>query len=140
MSVATWDFSKLIVTWAGVTVTGFMNDVTLTCDGGEDAVKTVVGSDGRETVFVFMNNRTGNVVLPLMASARANDVLSAAFAAKTIGPLQIKDLNGTKVCQAPAAVISKRPAPTFGKEISAREWTISFADGDITIGGLAAVS
>jgi hypothetical protein len=26
------------------------------------------------------------------------------------------------------------------KEISAREWTISFADGDITIGGLAAVS
>ena len=37
MSVATWDFSKLIVTWAGVTVTGFMNDVTLTCDGREDS-------------------------------------------------------------------------------------------------------
>ena len=47
----------------GVTVTGFMNDVTLTCDGGEDAVKTVVGSDGRDGVCL-MNNRTGSVVLP----------------------------------------------------------------------------
>ena len=51
-----------------------------------------------------------------------------------------QDLNGTTVCQAPAAVISKRPADVRQREISAREWTISFADGDITIGGLAAVS
>lgn len=140
MAVSTWDFSKLVVTWANVTITGFAENVTIDPDGADDTVKKTVGSDGRETVFVYMNDRSGSVTLSLMASAQSNTVLSALHAAKTIAPIQVKDLNGSTVLQAPAAVIRKRPQTVYGKELTPREWIIDYADGDLVIGGLAAVS
>lgn len=140
MAVSTWDFSKLVVTWANVTITGFAENVTIDPDGADDTVKKTVGSDGRETVFVYMNDRWGSITLSLMASAKSNTVLSALHAAKTIAPLQIKDLNGSTVLQAAAAVIRKRTQTVFGKELTPRDWIIDYADGDLVIGGLAAVS
>ena len=139
MAVSTWDFSKLVVSWSGVVITGFAEAVTISPDGGDDTAKKTVGSDGRETVVVYTNDTSGSVTMSLMASAVTNSTLSALAAAKTIGPLLIKDLNGTTVLQATAAWVAKRPETVFGKELSPREWRIDYADGNLVIGGLTPV-
>lgn len=61
MATSTWDFKKLIVAYAGQTLSGFAGDISIDPDGGEDIATKTVGSDGSETVVVFHNNTSGGV-------------------------------------------------------------------------------
>ena len=140
MATSTWDFKKLIFSFAGQTITGFSGDISIDHSSGEDSVTKVVGTDGAETVFVFRNDDSGSVTSELMASAASNDFLSAAVAAKLVGPRLIRDMNGRTVLEAPSATVAKRPTVTYGAEMSGREWKWVYADGKFVCGGLAQVS
>jgi len=139
MATSTWDFKKLIFSFAGQTITGFRGDISINHSSGEDSVTKEVGHDG-EAVFVFRNDDSGSVTSELMASAASNDFLSAAIAAKLVGPLLIRDMNGRTVLEAPSATVAKLPTVTYGAEMSGREWKWVYADGKFVCGGLAQVS
>jgi hypothetical protein len=140
MATSTWDFKKLVVAYAGQTLSGFAGDISIDPDGGEDVATKTVGSDGTETVVVFHNNTSGSVTVAMMASSASNDVLSALAAAKTVGPIMIRDTNGRTVLEAPAAWVARRPVVAYGAEMSEREWRIDYSDAKFVIGGLAQVS
>jgi hypothetical protein len=74
------------------------------------------------------------------ASSSSNDILSALAAAKTVGPILIRDTNGRTVLEAPAAWVARRPVVAYGAEMSEREWRIDYSDAKFVIGGLAQVS
>lgn len=136
MATSTWDFKKLVVVYAGQTISGFAADVSIDPDGGEDVATKTVGSDGSETVVVFHNNTSGSVTMALMPSSASNDVLSALAAVKTVGPLLIRDSNGRTVLETPSAWIARRPVVAFGAELGEREWRIDYSDASFVIGGL----
>ncbi len=140
MATSTWDFKKLVVAFAGQTLSGFAGDISIDPDGGEDIATKTVGSDGSETVVVFHNNASGGVTMALMASSSSNDILSALAAAKTVGPILIRDTNGRTVLEAPAAWVARRPVVAYGAEMSEREWRIDYSDAKFVIGGLAQVA
>ena len=43
MATSTWDFKKLIVAYAGQTLSGFAGDISIDPDGGEDIATKTVG-------------------------------------------------------------------------------------------------
>lgn len=140
MSTYSWDFKKLITAYAGQTLSGFAGDVSIDPDGGEDVATETVGSDGSETVVVFHNKTNGTVTISLMASSLSNDLLSALAAAKTIGPLLIRDTNGRTVLEAPSAWVRRRPVVAYGAELQPREWVLGYSDAKFVIGGLVQAS
>lgn len=140
MATSTWNFKKLVVSYAGQTLSGFAGDISIDPDGGEDVATETVGSDGTECVVVFHNKTNGTVTISLMASSKSNDILSSLSALKTVGPILIRDTNGTTVLEAPSAWVKRRPVVTYGAEIQPREWVLGYSDSKLIIGGLAQVS
>ena len=140
MAVSTWDFKKLIFTVAGQTMSGFSGDISIEHGSGEDQVTKVKSTDGASTALVFINDDSGSVTFELMASSASNDMLSALWAGKIVGPLLIRDTNGRTVLEAPSAAVAKLPTVTYGAEMSGREWKLVYADAKFVIGGLAQVS
>lgn len=141
--VSTYDPNKVLVLWKGIPIGGFGIDSMIKVTQTSDRVTKQDGCTG-EVVRVMQRSKSGSVEVTLLASSQSNDLLSAAqiedeLTGLGVGPLMIKDLNGTTIIQAASAWIAKIPEINFGKETSDRTWTLDYAVGNINVGGILKV-
>ncbi len=135
-----YDSASVICTFDGILLTGFApgSRVKVTFP---DAFTKQVGSDG-EVARSRSNDNTASVTFTLMQTSFSNDALSALhnvdknipFGAG-IGPLMIKDLNGSSLFSAPQAWITKNSDSEYAQEVGSREWTIDTGDMVALVGG-----
>lgn len=135
-----YDPGRVVFSFGSILITGgYMDGTFIACERAEDAFSMSVGAAG-DVTRVRSRNRTGSVTLTLQAASSLNDSLTAiAVADELFGtgsyPLQVKDLNGNTVVEAPAAWIRKRPATEFADEASGREWVFDCDNLNIVAGG-----
>jgi hypothetical protein len=138
MGIRTYDPGRVIVSFLGINITGYAKGTFIKAERNEDTYSLMVGAGG-ETARSRSRNRSGKVTITLMSSSPTNDYLSAAAAADEVagtgvGPLQIKDLNGTSLVHGANGWIVK-PAPLEeGEEITNREWVIEVDELDMLVG------
>ena len=138
MSVRTYDPKNVIVTIAGIPMSGFSDGTFLEVDRNEATWNTVVGADGFVTRGKT-NNFTGTMTLTLKQSSPSNDVLSGLLAldeATNTGvfPILVKDLSGNSIYFSANAWITQYANSTFGKDINDRQWTLMLDSADIFVG------
>lgn len=141
MSVRTYDPSSVIITIAGVPMSGFTEATFLEIDRNEPTWNMVVGADGLVTRSKT-NNFSGTLTLTLKQSSPSNDVLSGLLAideATNAGvfPVLVKDLTGNSIYFAAQAWITQYANSTFDKDVSDRQWILSLAHADIFVGSNA---
>ena len=138
MSVKTYDAKNVIITIAGVPMSGFSDGTFLEVVRNEPTWTTVVGADGLVTRSKT-NNLTGTLTLTLKQSSPSNDVLSGLLAVdeltnQGVFPVLIKDLSGNSIYFSANAWITQYPSSTFGKEVSDRQWVLSLDEADMFVG------
>jgi hypothetical protein len=135
-----FDPKRVIVTFKGARMKGFMAGTYIMAEHANDAFTTTIGSDGEGT-RTRSHDESGTVVLTLQAESPSNGVLSNALAADKIatgagkGPLSIDDLNGNTLVAAAEAWVQKSASVEISNEASGREWTLATANLQITVGG-----
>jgi len=113
----------------GSVISGFADGAMVTVARDEDEWTLAIGTDGEGTRSKT-NNKSGTIMISLMQSSPSNETLeSYALADDVQGggkpfDIQIKDVNGNKLHHAEQAWIQKRPDAEYGREATAREWTI----------------
>jgi len=143
MGVHTYDPAQVVVTIAGVPMSGYTDGTFLEIVRNEPTWNTVVGADGIVTRGKT-NNNTGTLTLTLKQSSPSNDVLSGLLIADEVSnagvfPVLIKDLSGNSIYFTAQGWITTFANSTFAKEITDRSWTISLADTDFFVGGNAEI-
>ena len=138
MSVRTYDPKQVIVTIAGVPMSGFSDGTFLEIDRNEPTWTLVVGADGLVTRGKT-NNFSGTMTLTLKQSSPSNDILSALMAADEasnagIFPVLVKDLSGNSVYFSATAWVNQYANSTFDKAITDRQWTFSLSEADMFVG------
>ena len=128
MSTATYDPSQIVVTLGGNVLTGFGPEQFLSVKRDEASFTDEAGVDG-EVVRVRKHDKRATVELTLMQSSSSNDVLAASLEVDEtigsgVGAFMVKDLNGTTLLSSANAWVSKQPDGDFGKDATARVWTI----------------
>lgn len=128
MSFATYDVSQVAVIVGGVPLEGFADGTRVTIEFDEQQFTKVTGSDGL-TTRSKSNNYSGTIAVVLQQSSRANDVLSALWAADRsrnagVVPVLVKDGSGRTLWAAEHAWVQQMPTQEFGKESGDREWTL----------------
>ncbi len=136
-----YDPEQVICMFRGVPIQGFMDGTMIKCEYDEDAVMKTVGGQGAVTATVNAN-RSGKFTFTLVQGSPTNDLLSALAAsnrapgaALLTGPILVKDLNGTTLCSAAEAWITKVAASEFAKEVTGREWVLDCAKLVMLTGG-----
>lgn len=139
----TYDPAKMLLTFLGSLIDGYMDGTFITVDRDEDAFSLKVGADG-EKARARNNNKAGKIVVTLMQSSPSNDILSGYAASDEldgsgIGPIMLRDVLGTTLASCPDAYLSKVAKIERGKEILGTEWTFTcpalsvFAGGSIPL-------
>lgn len=141
MPLRQYDPKLVIITLGAIPLSGFADGTFLKIESNEDAFSLQVGTDG-EACRSRSNNNSARLTFSLMQSSLSNDLLTAQHeldkaAPFGIGcvPLLIKDMSGRSVYAAEKAWIARRPSAEFGREASAREWTIDTDDLKALDGG-----
>jgi hypothetical protein len=137
-----YDPNEVSIVAAGVPVEGGFADGTFVeVDQDSDDFVDVVGVDG-DVTRSKTNDRRGTITITLMQSSQSNAVLSALsnIDRKTgngagVGPLLIKDNQGTTLYAAEKSWIAKPPAAGFDKTAGPRAWKIRCADLERFDGG-----
>ena len=134
-----YDPAGIQMIFAGNPITGYAAGTFVNAERTNDTYQTVAGADG-EAARAKSNDRSGTVTFTLMQTSAANDLLSALALADEltgdgVGPLLIKDLNGTTLVQAETAWVQKPANVEFGQEMSEREWVIATGFLQIFPGG-----
>lgn len=135
----TYDPGSIVCSFLGIPIAGYADGTFVKAERNQDSYTLMVGAGG-EAARARARNTSGRVTFTLMQSSPCNDLLSAAQQADEltgigVGPLMIKDMNGTTLVMAGNAWIVKPPAVEFGKEITAREWVIECEALTIYSGG-----
>ena len=141
MGVNTYDPGKVIVSVAGVPLSGFAPDSMVEADREADTWGKVTGITG-ETARVRSRNKSGEFKVSLLQTSTMNDLLSAIHAADEatgagIVPIGMTDLGGGTTLVSAEAWIRKPPPVTMKKEIETREWIFDCAVLDIHVAGNA---
>ena len=130
MALFVYDPERILVAWNGVIIQGFMDGTMVSAEHEEDAVTRTVGGQGQATATINAN-RCGSVTFTLVQGSPVNDILSnlaasnrAPGSALIVGPLLIKDLQGTTLVSAAEAWIKKVAKTEYAKEATGREWTL----------------
>jgi hypothetical protein len=125
-----YDPASITMSFAGINIQGLADGEFVSLEQNEDAFTVQIGSDGDGTRSKS-NNRSGRVTFTLMMSSSTNDLLSALHtldlespSGAGIGPLMIKDLNGTTLITAERAWITRFPTAAYDREATSREWII----------------
>ncbi len=140
MSVKTFDPAALIVTFAGIPISGFAPGTFVSIEHRERDYSLIVGADG-EGGRTKSNDKSGTVTVTLMQTAAANSALSAFRAVglltngDDVAPMLVKDLLGATLVAAPTAWIQGAPAAAFALEAQTREWVLETDSAEIFIGG-----
>lgn len=138
----TYDPAQMLLNFMGIAIQGFFDGSMIKVSRDEPSFALKVGNDG-ETARARNQNRAGKVVVTLMQSSLANDLLSAKVRADEalgtgIGPLLLRDNLGTLVASCPDAFLEKPADGERGKEILGVEWTIICPHLDFNVGSAAA--
>jgi len=134
-----FDPAKIIVTFNGVLLNGFMSGTFLTAERTSDSFEDDSGADGKP-VRIRKRDKRGTVTLTFQAESLANDVLSAAVNADELlgtgyGILQVQDLNGRTVLLAAQAWVRKPASVEYSDGANGREWMLACAQLDMKLGG-----
>lgn len=134
-----YDPKKIVLTFAGILVTGYAEGTFVNAERNEDTFELSVGSDGQGT-RVRNNNQSGTVTLTLQQSSPTNDLLSTRATLDELtglgfGTLLLSDLNGTTLCRAEASWIRKPANAEYGDAEAGREWIIECEKLEMRVGG-----
>jgi hypothetical protein len=138
-----YDPKKVIVTFRGVLLRGFMDGTFVSAERTEDAYEMAVGAAG-DVTRVRNRNRTGAITVTLMAESPSNDELSAVVTADELtglgyGPFLVKDLNGTTLLVAAQSWVRKLPVVEYADTGSGREWVFDCAELVEHVGGALSI-
>ena len=136
---ANYDPGQLITTFDGNPIVGFADGVMVKASRKTDTFSMNVGTQG-DVARVRSQDKTGEVVITLQQSSPTNDYFSSVLLLDeqfglSVGPLLIKDLNGTTVISAAIAWLKKPADSEFGKDLTNREWTFECAELKMLVGG-----
>ncbi len=137
-----YDPDQISINFAGIPVESGLADTTfLTVTRNVEAFKTKVSADGQVT-RVKVKDKTGRVTITLMQRSDVNAAFSALHTLDKetpngagVGPLLIKDRQGTSLYTASKAWIEKDPDANFGTDSDVRAWVIFCADLVALTGG-----
>lgn len=134
-----YDPSQVTFSFNQINVTGYQDGTFIEVERNEDAFSSHVGSTG-DVARVKNLNKTGKFTLTLMAQAPSNDFLMSEaendeMFGLNYGPIMLKDNNGTMICRAHEAWITKVPKVERGKEAGPCEWVFECAELYIWAGG-----
>ena len=140
--MATYDPLRVVVTFGGITITGFGPDTFVKVSRDEDAFTKQVGAGG-DVTRTRNQNRSGSVEITLQATSPSNDELTAIAKADEVGgigiaPFQVKDLNSTTLCGAQNAWVKKMPDMERAKETGVAVWVLDCDKINMNIGGATA--
>ncbi len=140
--VKIYDPENVDVIYAGVPLSGFAEDTFVTIEAEADDWFEVDGVDGDLTRSKNMAQKY-KVTFHLLSSSKSNAHLSALRALDVsetggagVSPIMIRDRNGTSLFVADKAWIMKPPTATYGKQASAREWTVRVKGAQFFDGGV----
>lgn len=137
-----YDPNEITIMVCGIPIEGgFADGSFVEVDQDSDDFDDVVGTDG-DVTRSKTNDRRATVTLTLMQSSEANALLSALnnldrkqSNGAGVGPLLIKDNQGTSLYAAEKSWIAKPPTAGFDKKAGPREWKIRVADLERFDGG-----
>ena len=123
---------EITFVYKGVQIKGFQDGTFIDVERSADTFKKHVGSLG-DVARTRDLDRTGKVVLTLLAQSPSNDILQAFMDADEqfgngYGTLQITDSNGNMEVHASIAWIVKPAKLDRAKEAGATVWTFETAD------------
>jgi len=130
-----YDAQEMTCNFSGIPLeSGLADGEFLRVENAEDAFMTVVGTDG-EVTRSKSGNKMATVTVILMQSSSGNQALSTLHNLDIetgngagVGPLLIRDRQGTAVYAASKAWIRKAPDASFDRTATSREWAIDCAD------------
>ncbi|MCK9435587.1 MAG: DUF3277 family protein [Synergistaceae bacterium] len=140
----TYDPSKVIVTVAGIPISGFAEDGLISAERDDQTWTKHVGCTG-DVGRAKTCNKAGLVKVSLLQTSTSNDILSLIHTVdETTGagivPLVITDLSGGTTMVSAQAWIRKLPVVELKKGIGTREWEFDCDVLDIHVAGNAAAS
>jgi hypothetical protein len=137
-----YDAAALSIIFKGHLVTGIQQGTFLTAARDQDSWFGHAGGDGEQT-RARNNNRAGKVTIITTQSSPSNAVLSAyqlldERVGGGVGPLLVKDPNGTTLIESAQAYILKPPDSGFAVEATEdREWVFVCPDLQMQVGSAA---
>lgn len=141
-----YDPRQVVIDLAGLLIaSGFSEDSMIKVTQTSKRFESVVGVDG-EVTRARLHDRRAVVVVSVMQSSEANDLLSALLNRDSnspngagVGAFLLKDLNGTTELQGSHAWVTGLPETEFGKKVGSRQWEIEVADMSGVTGGAVGV-
>lgn len=126
-----YDSNQVTLVFMGIPITsGFADGEFLSIEQSEADFVVKVGTDG-EVTRSKTNNRHATIKVKLMQTSSGNalfsvvnnlDVLTPGGAG--VGPMLVRDRQGTSLYTSLACWIAKPPDVSFDKEATPREWTL----------------
>lgn len=136
-----YDCKEIDVIVGGLEISGWAEGAFVEFDSAEEGWTTLVGTDGIVT-RVKNENEMVRVTLKLSQSSDSNAVLTALYdidraspGGAGVVPILIRDKQGTSLFASDKAWVVKKPAVTYDKTPTPREWMIDCAGGKNFVGG-----
>lgn len=137
-----YDANEVTISIAGIPIdSGYDEGEFLRIEAEAQDFTDKVGTDG-EVVRSKTNDRRATITIILMQSSDGNALLSAlnnidrlAGNGAGVGPLMVRDLQGTSLYAAAECWIAKPPDVSFDREPTAREWMLRCANLERFDGG-----
>lgn len=131
MSFKVYDADQVVMVFMGLPISsGYADGEFLTIEQEAQDFDSKVGTDG-EVTRSKTNNRHAIIKVKLMQSSDGNALLSAlnnldvaTSGGAGVGPMLIKDLQGTALFSASKCWIAKPPDVSFDRTATSREWTL----------------
>lgn len=142
MSLKVYDANEVTLNVAGLPIeSGFDDGEFIRIEQEAEDFIDKVGTDG-EVTRSKTNDRRATVSILLMQSSDGNALLSGlnnldrlAGNGAGVGPLLVRDRQGTSLYAAAECWVSKPPDVSFDREPTAREWTLRVASLERFDGG-----
>lgn len=134
-----YDPGRVTLSFRGIIITGFADETFIKAERDEDTFSKSVGAVG-DVTRIRNRNKSGSVTVTLMAGAVTNDLLSAValedeVSGTGVGPLMVKDLNGTTMVTSAVAWIRRQANVERGTEDSNVEWVLDCEKLEMKVGG-----
>lgn len=135
MGTKTYNAADVTCSFMGIPIdSGYADGEFVTIAQTAADFEVVVGTDG-EVTRTQTNNRHATITLKLMQTSDGNAALSAinnldraSGNGAGIGPMLIRDRNGTSLYTAVHCWIAKPPDVSFDRVATPREWTLECSD------------
>lgn len=135
MGAKVYDADQVSLVFMGIPIeSGYADGEFLTIEQSAQDFDVVVGTDG-EVTRSKTNNRHAVIKVKLMQSSSGNTALSALNnldvltpGGAGVGPMLVRDRQGTSLYTASKCWIAKPPDVSFDRTATSREWTLECAN------------